>query len=65
MKISVNQRDCVENNEEKKISDCRKEFFTCKNKKCIPNSFRCDGDNDCLDMSDEVNCEKGEKILND
>ncbi|XP_076088432.1 low-density lipoprotein receptor-related protein 2-like [Mytilus galloprovincialis] len=59
MKMSDNQRDCVINPDEKKRSECRKEFFQCKNEKCIPKTFRCDGDNDCIDMSDEQNCENG------
>merc|ERR1712062_697804 len=30
--------------------------FTCKNNECIPNQFRCDGQLDCADDSDEHNC---------
>ena len=32
--------------------------FTCKNNECIPNQFRCDGQLDCADDSDEHNCRK-------
>ncbi|CAH1247164.1 PLAT [Branchiostoma lanceolatum] len=35
-------------------------FTQCPNGKCIPESFQCDGDNDCGDFSDEENCENAE-----
>lgn len=30
--------------------------FTCARDVCIREAWRCDGDNDCRDWSDEVNC---------
>ena len=33
---------------------CSKEQFTCQNKKCIEQYFRCDGNDDCGDGSDET-----------
>ena len=42
---------------------CDKENeFTCKNNECIPNQFRCDGQLDCADDSDEHNCRELEII---
>lgn len=32
------------------------QFFKCDNGNCIPKSYKCDGDNDCTDGSDENNC---------
>lgn len=35
---------------------CEADSFRCDSGKCIPNRWRCDGDNDCDDLSDERGC---------
>jgi len=33
---------------------CPPDYFKCQNRRCIPLSWMCDGDDDCNDMSDEI-----------
>ena len=40
------------------LTECDTGEYTCDNRNCIPGSFRCDGDNDCDDNSDEIGCGK-------
>uniref|UniRef100_A0A2C9KAN0 EGF-like domain-containing protein n=1 Tax=Biomphalaria glabrata TaxID=6526 RepID=A0A2C9KAN0_BIOGL len=56
MKLSRDQRNCEANPEEVDVTTCRPGLFQCQNGRCIPNSYRCDRDNDCLDRTDELNC---------
>lgn len=37
---------------------CSPQEFLCGDGTCISSSFRCDGDTDCIDNSDEANCGK-------
>ncbi|XP_026200728.1 complement factor H-related protein 1-like [Anabas testudineus] len=39
------------------VSECKTGQFQCKNGQCIPTIWRCDDDPDCLDSSDEENCQ--------
>ena len=35
---------------------CDSSQFTCESGDCVPGSYRCDGDFDCGDYSDEIGC---------
>ncbi|MPC76840.1 Prolow-density lipoprotein receptor-related protein 1 [Portunus trituberculatus] len=47
------ERNCTIKND----SECKGTEFKCDDDRCIPASWRCDGDNDCSDNSDENGCE--------
>ena len=38
------------------VYTCKPNQVSCDDNKCIPTTFLCDGDRDCLDGSDEENC---------
>jgi len=43
-------------------SSCPDNFFQCNNsKQCVPSSYVCDGEQDCDDFTDEVDC-KGSNL---
>ncbi|XP_060566218.1 sortilin-related receptor-like [Ruditapes philippinarum] len=50
--VNVTSGACV-----KLKTNCTDNQFLCDNGHCIPNSYMCDRDNDCGDMSDEHDCE--------
>lgn len=37
-------------------NSCSSDHFTCNNGNCVPKGWRCDGDDDCRDNSDELSC---------
>ncbi|XP_061457671.1 basement membrane-specific heparan sulfate proteoglycan core protein isoform X5 [Rhineura floridana] len=38
------------------LRPCRRDEAVCSNKQCIPRDYICDGERDCHDGSDELNC---------
>ncbi|XP_050419520.1 low-density lipoprotein receptor-related protein 2 [Patella vulgata] len=56
MKLKEDQRSCEPNPDEPNPNSCKAGLFRCDNGRCIPQSYQCDKDNDCLDNSDEKDC---------
>ncbi|XP_077129136.1 low-density lipoprotein receptor-related protein 1B isoform X2 [Ranitomeya variabilis] len=51
--LDENNSTCVFNSDETLPKLCNLEEFQCKNQHCIQEGWKCDGENDCLDGSDE------------
>lgn len=65
MHLSSNGFDCLCPDDQKPFSNnscaqsantCASGFFSCSNKLCVPMTYRCDGEDDCGDKSDEIGC---------
>jgi len=49
-------------NNENRGGKCAPLMFDCGENQCIPRSWRCDGDTDCLNGKDEMNCPKTDEL---
>ncbi|XP_013407657.1 low-density lipoprotein receptor-related protein 2-like [Lingula anatina] len=56
MKLDRDARTCITNPDEPVLTGCPSGNFQCNNGRCLRGSYQCDGDNDCLDNSDEEGC---------
>ncbi|CAF4840922.1 unnamed protein product, partial [Rotaria sp. Silwood2] len=53
---TMNNQECIDNSQAESSQTSCNGRFQCRNSRCIPLSYKCDGDDDCHDNSDEQNC---------